>query len=367
MASQASQPERVQTDESLRNERKNADEALTVKRSAEEVADKLVDRARSKADAVLDKARDKADDKLAEVGTVIEELHQVVASERAQEDVILQKERAAADERLRLEREEQAAILEAPLSRERANTDRSLLTERDRADDAIANRDDFLGMVSHDLRNLLHSISLTAEMLSAAASVSEEGKRTVEGMNRVQLDVSRMGRIIEDLVDIVSIDAGKLSIRAESSDAADLLKEVVDSFAKAAADKGISLSVKNTDAPVVAHFDHQRVFQVLANCLSNAIKFTPSSGQIVVSCKRTEDNLHFSISDTGTGIPENMLDEVFERFWQVGKNDRRGLGLGLYISKCIVVGHGGSIWVESQVGTGSTFHFTIPKAASAGA
>src|SRR6185369_11397614 len=106
------------------------------------------------------------------------------------------------------------------------------------------------------------------------------------------------------------------------------------------------------------------ILQVLVNLIGNAIKFTPAKGSITVSVERSDDEIRFAVSDTGRGIPENQLQEVFERFLQVEKNDRRGVGLGLYISKCIVQGHGGRIWVESRVGEGSKFCFTIPLSAN---
>jgi signal transduction histidine kinase len=107
-------------------------------------------------------------------------------------------------------------------------------------------------------------------------------------------------------------------------------------------------------------FDHDRMLQVFANLLSNSIKFTSGKGAINVRVDRTGSMLRFRISDTGVGIAAPMLEAVFERFWQVGKDDRRGMGLGLYISRCIVESHGGRIWAESKVGKGSEFYFTLP-------
>jgi signal transduction histidine kinase len=107
-------------------------------------------------------------------------------------------------------------------------------------------------------------------------------------------------------------------------------------------------------------FDAARVFQVLANLLSNAFKFTPPNGQVVVRVERVDDAVRFGVCDTGAGIAPEKLREIFERFHQLDSHDRRGVGLGLYISKSIVRGHGGRIWVESEVGEGSTFYFTLP-------
>lgn len=359
MTARKRKSERVQTDDSLRNERKNADDAVSENRAAGEVADHVVKRARGRADEVVNRARDKADRSRATgAGSGARAL---IDAERRQADALLERQRADDDERLRREREQQAEILEKVLLRERANTDRYLLTERTRSDDAIANRDDFLGMVSHDLGNLLHNINLTAVYLSAKASNSEEGARTIAAMDRVQRDVDRMSAIIRDLVDIVSIDAGKLAIQPERGDARALLDEAADAYAVAASTKKISLSVERVDAPLSCCFDHRRMSQVLANCVSNAVKFTPSGGRIVLRGACVGDDVQLSIEDTGPGIPPGMLENVFERFWQVGKNDQRGLGLGLYIAKCIVTGHHGRIWFENATAGGATLHCTIPR------
>jgi signal transduction histidine kinase len=356
--------DRERTDESLRTERRNTDRAMTERRAdIEKDADALVGLARDQADAVLDTAREKADQQLdsAEPGT---QERTAIDTERARQDAVLEDERGIADETLRRERVEHSRILTLLLPLERDATDRRLLTERTRSDGRLAQRDDFMGMVSHDLRNLLCAVVMEASFLSDKASESEEGWRTVAGMNRLRQYAARMNRLIGDLVDIASIDAGKLSIRRESCDADALLTEAVGAFAASASEKGIFLGSETVGGIVKADFDHQRMLQVLANLISNALKFSPRGGKITVRADRAGDALHLSVSDTGTGIPASMLEAVFERFCQVGKNDQRGLGLGLYISKCIVEAHGGRIWVESRLGEGSSFHFTIPGVVS---
>jgi signal transduction histidine kinase len=253
----------------------------------------------------------------------------------------------------------------ARLPQERERTDRFLLTERLRSDDALAQRDAFLGMVSHDLRNLLHGIVLNATLLSAKAPASEEGHRTIDGMQQIQQYATRMNRLIGDLLDVVSLDAGRLEIQPQSGDAATLLAEAVNACTHAASEKQISLVVEVIRPPLEADFDHQRMLQVLSNLLSNALKFTPEGGAITVRGRCSESQLEVTVSDTGSGIPADELEAVFERFRQVGKNDRSGFGLGLYISKSVVEVHGGSIWAESTPGEGSTFHLTIPRRAAA--
>ena len=358
------QPERSQTDRSLRVERTKTDRALSEKRAMlEESADELVETAREKADAVLDKARDKADTVLATAEPTVARI--AVAKERKQASLILQAERAAADADLHEGREEQAAALGALLPLEREKTDRFLLTERTRSDDALAQRDDFLGMVSHDLRNLLHGIVLNATLLADKASASEEGRRTLDGAQRIQRYVARMNRLIGDLVDVVAIDAGRLSIQPEAGDAAELLTETVSAYMHASSEKQMSMHTEVIEPPLRSDFDHERMLQVLGNLLSNAIKFTPAGGAIAIRAECVESFLQLTVSDNGAGIAADRLEAVFERFWQVGKNDRRGMGLGLYISKCIVEAHGGTIWAESKPGEGSVFRLRIPRRSNA--
>jgi signal transduction histidine kinase len=353
-------PERNQTDESLRTEREKADQALAESQSAvEKDADMVVRRARDNADAVLDVARAKADQHPAEAATPVG-VHATVARERALADEVLQGERTTADESLRREREEEARILATLLPLERDQTDRYLLIERLRSDDAISHRDDFLSIVSHDLRNLLSGIVLSATLLSQSAPDGKDGVATLAATERIQRYAARMNRLIGDLLDVGSIDAGRLAVAPTRGDLTALVTEALDMFRAAAAAKSIALEAERLERPLLADFDHDRVLQVLANLITNAIKFTAQGGTILVRCERAGDAILFAISDNGAGIPDTMLEPVFERFWQVGKNDRRGLGLGLYISRCIVEAHGGRIWVESKLGEGSRFCFTLP-------
>jgi signal transduction histidine kinase len=351
--------EREQTDESLRMEREKTDRALAERQAAEEDSDLVVHRARESADAVLTEARAKADQRLDPASPDVE-THATLIEERVLEDEALQDERASADEMLRRERDENARVLSRLLPLEREKTDRFLLTERARSDDALSNRDNFLGIVSHDLRNLLSGIVMSADLLSMKAPENEDGKQTLAATARIQRYAARMNRLVGDLVDVASIDAGKLAVTPVPGDAATLIAEAVDTFQAAASAKGISLQTETVEPPLPAEFDHDRILQVLANIITNAIKFTSQGGRIRVRGERAGDELLLSISDTGSGMPGNVLEAIFERFWQVGKNDRRGVGLGLYISRCIVEAHGGRIWAESRLGEGSRLCFTLP-------
>ena len=212
-----SRTERDQTNESLRTERAKTDHALADKQAVERNADDVVHRARDNADAVLGAARNLADRRLSQpappTGTDAS-----IAAERVLEDDIVRGERASADETLQREREESSRVLASLLPLERDKTDRYLLSERARSDDAVSNRDNFLGIVSHDLRSLLGGIVLGTGMLSSAARDDDEGKQTRAVTARIQRYAARMNRLIGDLVDIASIDAGKLAITLERAD-----------------------------------------------------------------------------------------------------------------------------------------------------
>ena len=349
------QPERADTDASLQTERKNTDEVIAEKSDeVESKTDQVVQRERGRADSVLETARKRADEKVNPPASAL--TPKDLEKERDLEDAQIDQERAAADETLRRER----ALLAAVLPRERERTDRYLVTERARADEALAHRDDFLGMVSHDVRALVSGMGLTAQLLSARASESAEGQRTVEGMKRIMRYLVRMDRLVGDLVDVVSIDAGTLAIKKERGDIAKLLAEVEAMFAPAASDKGVSFTVDVVEGTLLAEFDHDRILQVVSNLIGNALKFTPQGGTVSCCAERNDGVLHLWVKDTGVGIAQDMFAAIFERFWHNEGAQQRGLGLGLYICRSIVDAHGGKIWVESVVGKGSVFHFTIP-------
>jgi signal transduction histidine kinase len=328
--------------------------------SVEDDADRVVDRAREQADALLEAARHEADNRLDRPGPT-DDSEAVLTEERQLEDDVLRRERVSADERHRNEREKNARDLLALLPLERDATDGYLLTERVRADDAIANRDSFLGMVSHELRNLLGGIVTAAGLLSEMPSDTRDPAKARRGAERIQRYAARMNRLIADLVDVASIDDGRLAVRPAHGDLALLIADAVDAFQGAAGAKGVSLADRVTDQTLPATFDYERMLQILANLLTNAIKFTPSGGSILVHGARVTDGIRLSVSDTGGGIPADMLDAVFERFRQVSDSDTSGLGLGLYISRCLVQAHGGRMWAESGDGTGATLHVQLPS------
>jgi len=353
-------PEREETDESLRIERENTDRALLEGQADVEAnANAVLHIARHKAENLLVEARRKADRQLAQTAPEAG-AHETIAKERTLEDKILRDERNVADENLQRQRDATARLVSRLLPSERAETDRTLLIERDRSDDALSNRDDFLGIVTHDLRDLLSGILYSTALLSKHARQDEEGAQTVAEASRIERYVARMKRLIEDLLDVRSIDAGKLAVVPTSGDSTSLIAEAAEMFTPIASAKGVSLEMEVAERPLLAEFDHDRMLQVLANLIMNSIKFTPPGGKVRIRGERAGGDPTLSVSDTGSGIPCDMLERIFERFWQVRRNDRRGLGLGLYISRCIVEAHGGKIWAESKLGEGSCVRVTLP-------
>ena len=354
-------PERAHTDESLQSERRDLDAAAATRlATAEDDADGIVDHARALADAIVRKARMQED--LRYLAPSAEGGRAAVIRQRGLEDSVLQEERAGADEVLRGRREQQARILTALLPLEREQTDRHLLTERVRADTDVFNRDDFLGMVSHDLRDLIGAVVTAATLISKRSQQTDEGEQARAGVERIHRYVARMNRLIGDLVDVASIDAGKLAVAPVPGDLATVIAEAVETFQVSAQAKALTLDMDIAFRPVLASFDYERMLQVLANLISNAIKFTPAGGTIHVSGELVGGAVQLSVRDSGIGIPAHLTEAIFERFCQVAQHDRRGLGLGLYISKCLVEAQGGRMWAESQTGEGSTIRVSVPAA-----
>jgi signal transduction histidine kinase len=230
----------------------------------------------------------------------------------------------------------------------------------------LTTREEFLAIVSHDLRNPLNHISMAAQELSEGPGEPKDVKEIAASIKR---GAGEMLRLIQDLLDIERIAAGKLVLHYEKHDVSEIIKEVVGDFKGDAAAKEITLTAKTESGCDDVICDRSRVQQVLSNLIGNAIKFTPAKGQICVSCARTGPegkDVQVSVSDTGVGIATEKIESIFQRFSQINSRDRRGIGLGLYIAKMMVEEHPGRIWVESKLGEGSTFHFTLPVRSNSG-
>jgi signal transduction histidine kinase len=227
------------------------------------------------------------------------------------------------------------------------------------AEETIDAREQVLKIVSHDLRNPLHTISMCASLLLDVPMTpgDQSGHLT-----RIKRAGERMNRLIQDLLDVAKLEAGRVGIDARELQVAPLVREAHEMLAPLAAEKSLQLDYAVADGLPSLTADAGRVLQVLSNLVGNAIKFTPKGGRIQIRADSAPGGVRFSVTDTGPGIPPEQLTKLFGQFWQGNPADRRGIGLGLTIAKGIVDAHGGRIWVESRVGEGTTFYFTLATA-----
>lgn len=229
------------------------------------------------------------------------------------------------------------------------------------AQQATRARDDVLAIVSHDLRNPVHAISMAASFVLELLpeGVSEQALARSQ-MATIQRAAQRATSLIRDLLDITRIEAGRLVVEPTPRPPADLVADALDEVGAMATDKKITITVGvDPDLPLVLA-DAGRVIQVFSNILGNAIKFTPEHGTITLTARRAEGAVHFAIHDSGPGIPAGHLPHLFNRYWQARETQKLGTGLGLFIAKGIVEAHGGTLWVESTMGEGSVFTFSLP-------
>ena len=253
------------------------------------------------------------------------------------------------------------AETEALLERERHNTDSSLQEERTHADLELITRNQFLAIVSHDLKNSVIAISIrTRLMRTRLSNGTMDAVSLLEHIGVLEQAAGGMLRMINDLLDVERMAQDKLTLKPERVDLRALLQECMDLFAPIIAGKNFSITSHVSSEPIFARVDHDRIMQVLSNLIGNSLKFTPDGGAIELSARKRETEVELSVTDNGPGIPEQAKAHIFERFSQLEVNDRRGLGLGLFIAKWIVEAHRGHIWVTSDVGKGSTFSFTLP-------
>jgi signal transduction histidine kinase len=225
------------------------------------------------------------------------------------------------------------------------------------AQSAIQSRDNLLAVVSHDLRNPLSAIRLTATHLASKTEVPQEALQHLDVISRA---AERMNRLIGDLLNASSIEAGTFTVQAQAEEVPPVVRELVEAMRPAAVARSIQLDYHAPDDLPRARCDRQRLAQVLSNVVDNAVKFTPDGGRIHIDVRPDGAELCFEVIDSGVGIPAEDLPHLFDRYWKGTTGRREGTGLGLYIARGIVEAHGGSISVTSQPGVGTTFSFTIP-------
>lgn len=379
------QKRRAETDASLSAERASTDAtpgSTTVLRS-QRVLDDRIERDRLAADDRLLKYRERSDRILRHErcaspahGDLVElereMADQSTETERAKADALVERERERSDAAIALERtaqDDQHTLLEA----RREATDERLSAEREVGDATATAHDatkaalaasqsdevrrrDVLAMVTHDLRSPLCVISLNAQSIIA----SHTDEPTLEAADEMIRAAARMDRLLSDLLDVVRIDAGPLRLVKRPHDIGALVSEIFASYRPLFADRTLSFTALGPKSTVVVSFDHDRIVQVLSNLLGNAMKFTPPNGNVSLHAERRDGLVEITLRDDGPGIEPALLPHVFERFWQLDHETRRGLGLGLYICAKIVEAHGGRIEVESELGKGAAFRFTLP-------
>jgi two-component system sensor histidine kinase/response regulator len=237
------------------------------------------------------------------------------------------------------------------------------LSEKKIALSAVETREEVLTVVAHDLKSPLSAVGLAAQLqLQLNAS---DIRKIHDFSSRIQRSVETMQALIGDLLDFARLQAGSFTVDRHRCNAASLISQVLDSLqGLAQAKRQVIEIVVPADLPDL-DCDPNRMRQVLANILGNAIKFAPNGGEIRISASLARDEILISVRDNGPGIPPEHLEKVFDRYWQGHEARRMGTGLGLAIAKSIVESHRGKIWVESEPGKGSCFHFTIPLATPA--
>jgi len=221
---------------------------------------------------------------------------------------------------------------------------------------AISMRDEVLGVVAHDLRNLLAPISARATIVRSGGTL-EQAQVHAAAIEDV---VRRMGCLVTDLLDVASLDAGRFSVVPTHCEPRTLFADTNTLFGAVAAAKAVTLRLRVDDGELDFRADRDRLLQIIANLVGNAIKFTARGTVVEISAQAGAGSVTFAIRDQGAGIPAGDVARVFEPFWKTNTPGVKGSGLGLFIAKRLVEAQGGRIWVESTEGEGSTFYFTLP-------
>jgi signal transduction histidine kinase len=244
-------------------------------------------------------------------------------------------------------RRERAAALRA--------TER-LRRQKEATERAVVLRDEVLAVVSHDLKSPLATIAATADVLRRKhVKALPELERHV---SNIRQNVDAMNRLILDLLDVASIEAGRLSVEPRDEDAVELAREALARIRPVAEAAGVETSLRSSAA--VARCDGPRVLQVLSNLLSNAVKATPRGGRVELVVEADGTGTRFAVVDTGCGIDADELPHVFDRFRRGRSAPWAGSGLGLAIARGIAEAHGGTLSARSRVGEGSRFELALP-------
>jgi PAS domain S-box-containing protein len=230
------------------------------------------------------------------------------------------------------------------------------------AREAIKAREEMLAFVAHDLRNPVHAILLSlAGLLDGSPEAKEERRRGWHRLDRVRRTTEQMNRLIDDLLDLASLDAGRLAIETGEHDMLDILREAQESLGPLVEEKGIHLDVELPPGPLAVRCDRGRTLQALSGIVGNAIKFTPRGGRITIVSRPAAEGVELAIADSGPAVAPADLERLFDRHWQADEPAHKARGLGLYVVRKIVEAHEGRIWAKSEPGRGTTIHLTLPR------
>jgi len=221
-------------------------------------------------------------------------------------------------------------------------------------------KEDFLNIASHELKTPVTSIKAYGEMLEQTFEEIEHPE-SVSLIHKLNSQVNRLNNLISDLLDTTKIAEGQLPLSYEDFNMCDLITQLVDEFRLLSKKHRLSLTC---DCNAEVHADKKRIEQVITNLISNAIKYSPTGGEVNIMCDSDDHEIKVSVADQGIGIPEEMHDKLFNRFFRVRSgiaNTLPGMGLGLYITSGIIKRHGGTLNVKSSPGNGSVFYFTLPR------
>jgi len=239
--------------------------------------------------------------------------------------------------------------------------DNALLYEE--AQRATRARDDVLAIVSHDLRNPINTIQMsTSFLLDVLADPDAKNVPVIPQLQVMQRATRRANALIQDLLDVSRIDAGTLAVATTAMEASMLIRDAVLELAPLVEGKKLVLEHEWSGPDLLVAVDRSRIGQIFSNLVGNAIKFTKAGGTVRIEGRSRGDAAEFDVVDSGAGIPPEHVPHLFDRFWQASQTSRSGAGLGLFIVKGIVTAHGGTITVESTVGEGTRFRFSLPSA-----
>lgn len=251
---------------------------------------------------------------------------------------------------------------------EREQRARAVAEEAERrAREAVRARERLLAVVSHDLRNSLATVLLNSTAILDAPRTGGLNEAELEQIQWVVRSAEQMSRLISDLLDVSTIESGRLSVEPTPQGVEPIVWEALEMCRPLATEKKLQCRATVDDGISGVLVDAARIQQVLSNLLGNAVKFCEPGGSIEVRVSSSGGEVQFAVADSGQGIPPEHLESIFELYWQGQRGRQVGAGLGLAIAKAIVEAHGGRVWADSEIGRGSVFYFTVPAAPSGAA